>query len=253
MESSRSSKVEGVRELLAARGLDFVSRIEHSNSPPPDLVLFVPGSRVSAEAGKGKTSRRQLAALARSIQESFGLTVEWLLFQSPEDETLEQDLSALLEHRFPATVGHLSVSGAGLPQPTVWVERVPGRKPTIEPEQIRKVVAEFFELYRLGSPGVVFNDEAPEPTGPLILRVIKQHSPTDPELLEECLRARGFWVPKPGALAAKLDLLRKKGLVSRLEDGSYVLTEEALQIVPHGRYRSSSDIERALALAKRKW
>jgi hypothetical protein len=51
----------------------------------------------------------------------------------------------------------------------------------------------------------------------------------------------------------KLDQLRKKDLVIREKSDTYCLAANGLNIVPAGSYSASSDIDRALALGRRKW
>ena len=51
----------------------------------------------------------------------------------------------------------------------------------------------------------------------------------------------------------RLDVLRQKGLLVYLGDRAFALTVKGLASVPTSSRRDSSDIERALALAKSKW
>lgn len=91
------------------------------------------------------------------------------------------------------------------------------------------------------------------PANPMILRRLKTHAPVTTERLANELRSMRSMVPSVRWLQGKLDTLRKQGLVTRSSEGAYSLTEGGLSVVPHGKQRSSSDVERALAFGRRRW
>jgi len=102
------------------------------------------------------------------------------------------------------------------------------------------------KIHRMGSDKDI-------PSAIAVLRGLKATSPALPETLSGFLEESGFVVPPERWVDAKLDWLRKQNLVLRRDDGCYVLTEPGLRVVPHGKGSSSSDVQRALALARRKW
>ncbi len=50
-----------------------------------------------------------------------------------------------------------------------------------------------------------------------------------------------------------IDSLRKNDYLHRSSNGAYLLTEKGLSTVPHGNFKNSSDITRALVLGKQRW
>jgi predicted transcriptional regulator len=85
----------------------------------------------------------------------------------------------------------------------------------------------------------------------VVLRILKTKQPITVEDIAPEIEKSGYTTDIQ-RLKNIVDVLRKNGLVHRLNDGKYSLTEKGLRTVPHGNYRDSSDVERALALGE-KW
>ena len=81
---------------------------------------------------------------------------------------------------------------------------------------------------------------------------IKINQPINFQNLFNLLRRGGNDISEQD-LNRLLDALRKDKLIYRLASEHYVLREAGLKRVPHGPSRLSSDIARALVLARRKW
>lgn len=85
------------------------------------------------------------------------------------------------------------------------------------------------------------------------MRFIKVYQPISLEELKEKIQQKNF-VPEGKFLENMLDNLRKENYIHWSKaTKQYCLTEQALNLVPHGKYRASSDIDRALALRRKKW
>lgn len=93
-----------------------------------------------------------------------------------------------------------------------------------------------------------------------ILRIIKVISPArEQRIVSEFCEKMKIVKNKENKerIIAIIDSMRRKGLLVRVKLHSlqygYVPTEAALRVIPHGAYRNSSDISRALAFRKIDW
>lgn len=87
----------------------------------------------------------------------------------------------------------------------------------------------------------------------VVLRTVKTAQPCKIQDIRSALIEKGYPLLREEWIQGKLDLLRKKEVIVRQNDGSYCLSQLGLMVTPHGTYRSSSDVERALALGRAKW
>ena len=110
-------------------------------------------------------------------------------------------------------------------------------------EYIKQIDPSVSDIIFIGKKGLV--------TEAIVLRVIKIYQPIIVEEMALDIEKGGYLLDIQ-KLRNLVDLLRKKRFVYRLSDGKYALTEKGLKTVPHGNYRVSSDIIRALALGKKR-
>jgi hypothetical protein len=253
MGNSDSSKLERLQEYLSQRELDFVSDIKVSHGPGVDFAIFVSSDRVAKQAGKGCGSFRQMRMLQKSIRKELGIAVEWIVLPGDQAAVIETALREALNARYPNMFTAAYVSSPKMPPIYVWLEPKPQAKKPPEIGCLRVLCEDLFKVFGLGAPTLILGETEELPTNPTILRSLKIYSPALVEELAGHLRSSGSLVPHVRWLETKLDTLRRNGLVSRSSDGKYSLTELALSTVPYGRSRSSSDVERALALGRRKW
>jgi len=108
-------------------------------------------------------------------------------------------------------------------------------------------------LHDIENAIVTDDDAVGLPSLQMVLRKLKVHAPATIPALMSSMREAGFTVPDSRWLNRCLDRFRKQGLVTKSAEGVFCLTEKALAVVPHGKNRMSSDIERVLALGRRKW
>ena len=135
---------------------------------------------------------------------------------------------------------------------SVWVETKTNAE-AWQQSVLNALIEKFLKLYGIEGPLVMYGDSENLPSNPTILRKLKIHAPLTTEQLVEVLVSSRSVVPNTRWLQTKLDALRKQGFVVRSPEGKYSLTELGLELVPYGKVRSSSDVERALALGRRKW
>ena len=117
-----------------------------------------------------------------------------------------------------------------------------------------RIAAGYLSLvdFHLGSFNLTVLHSLPA-TIPTILRCVKVTEPVSAERLKGELKKLGFSVKPPPWLAHQLDNLRQRKLLIRNNRKCYSLTWLGLQSVPVARGRHSSDVARALALARKKW
>lgn len=240
-----------ISEFLRKSGLPFTPTARF-NAVTNTLILDIPIDLVAQSAEDGKTSRRQLAHLRGSLERDHNISVLIAFRSSPQLNDIEAGLNGLLQRKFPGKVSNLVGSFPNVAAVDVSVFLNEGIDVPLATE-IQTFVNEFFA--EAGFTTLSFNffgNEKPKPTLAAILRSVKLLAPVGlPELMHN-LDTRGFSCPDERWLAAKLDVVRKRSLVIRSTAGKYALTTEGLAVVPHSKSRTSSDVERMLALARRK-
>ena len=86
-----------------------------------------------------------------------------------------------------------------------------------------------------------------------LIRHISTLSPVSVERLAQSLQKDDLHVPSTRWLNRQLDELSRRKLVKFQADGGFVLTETGLSVLPRLEHRNSPDVQRALALARRRW
>ncbi|GEM_PF-777107 len=246
--------IKDIQKFIKDRKAKFIQEIRIR---PNDgsLVATISNSSIGEKAIEGKTSWRQLTYIRKAIKEKFNTEIEFVISKSEVHGNLENGLLGILEQKFPTVVllCFLSFPKSGFAD--VWMEfREPESVSESSREQIQEVVEEYLKLSDVNHYMVHWGlGELSLPTTVAILRAIKITAPADLGAIENNLSQNAFSWPSQTWLKNKLDLFRKKGLLLRQQDESYVLTQETLSKIPHGNFRTSSDVERALALGRRKW
>lgn len=86
-----------------------------------------------------------------------------------------------------------------------------------------------------------------------LLKVLKKIAPCDAKAIAAALYAQGTTL-KATTIHRRLDTLRQRGLITYLGDQEFALTLTGLEALASlGSRRSASDIERVLALGRRRW
>lgn len=246
--------IKDVQNFFADRKAKFIAEVRIR---PNDgsLVATISNSSIGEKAIDGKTSWRQLTYIRKAIKEEFNTEIEFIISKSEAHGKLEDGLLGVVEKRLPNVV---SLCFLSFPKPEfadVWIElSQPESVTEVSKEMVKGVVEEYLKLTDIEEYTIHWGlGELSLPTTVAILRAIKVTAPAKLDELEINLIENGFCWPSQTWLKNKLDLFRKKGLLIRQQDGSYVLSQETLAKVPHGNFRTSSDVERALALGRRKW
>jgi len=170
------SELLSVQQYLAARGLGYVR--PRTLLPSSDvLVLEVPRDRVGETASSGRTSRRQLAFVSKSLEKKYGKRVIVTVRDAQELDDIAVSLRAVLKHEFPRVVADVHVSFVTATSAAVWVESTTIADPKLI-EQIEVVARR--ELAGFGVECRTFDLVAPilpEPSAAAILRAVKVHAP----------------------------------------------------------------------------
>lgn len=138
---------------------------------------------------------------------------------------------------------------------SVWCKLADGAPATAEQaESIRTAAVAFLAPLeaRLGRLEIVSGPPEPHLSS-VILMAVRTQSPISDEDLVELVRRRGAAAIGLTDVRRILDRLAKLGLVIYQTDlKAYAITEEGLRQVPGRRRRNSPDIQRALALRRRR-
>jgi hypothetical protein len=122
-------------------------------------------------------------------------------------------------------------------------------------DELTKVIAPIFHRFGLSLAGVTLVSPMREDVSDArLLRAAKILAPCDSVAVARRLKELDDIEIAPDLVHRRLDLLRQKGLLTYLGGRRFALTLSGLAVVPISTSRrDSSDIQRVLALARRKW
>lgn len=239
-----------IKAHLEVANRDFVSDVR-IRSYDEAILLYIPRERVAEKVKEGFTSLRQIKNLEKHLAKQFSTAVEVIFMMTESHSDLEAGFYQLLNRRFNDQIKSFYISFCDERTMDSWIE-VQGLDNTLKSE-IKEYFSELLEGTNLVLGDVQWiGAKVDLPTIPVILRLIKTQQPVTVNILLETLKENYGSIDKKW-LSKTLDNLRRKGVLHWQKPGSYTLTAEALASVPAGTRRSSSDIDRALALGRRKW
>lgn len=243
-------RLDEVKNYIKEKKYGFIVDVRYR--PSDDVILiYVPQDKIVDRAGKGFTSNRQLTFLKNRVSSAHGKAVDVVITQGEGYQELEEGIYQILNRKFNDQIIALYISFGGQKVANAWIEidnSVEGMRGDIH-EHLSNILAEG-DIALDGVSWIITQAELPSLSS--LLRKIKVHQPIRmQDLLEDLLPNYASVSDK--WLNRKLDQLRKKGFVRREKNGCYVLSAMALAAIPAGTRYTSSDIERALALGKRKW
>lgn len=251
MQNLGLSHIEKLKGFFARKGFGFLNEINISHAPEGGLTIFVPRERVSATAEKNCVSMQQMKLLEKEISSELGFRVQWVIAHTEAVANLESSLLDLVNEKFPGMVEAVYISNLKLIPVSVWIEAKTNQKSLPEGD-IGKLIQRFLQVFDVKESLLIFDSQS-LPSNLMILRKLKIESPATVSRLASTFGNEKHVVPSHSWLQTKLDTLRKQGFLVRSPGGEYSLTDAALRIIPHTLNRSSSDVQRALALARRKW
>lgn len=239
-----------IKEYIKTKKYVFITDVRFR--PSDDTILiYISHNMVIEKVKTGFTSRRQIEYIKKNISNLFGKIVDVIFIKTEEQQNIEEEIYHELNQTFDEKVISLYLTFSGDNQIDAWVE--------VENlnDDFKTIIEKYLTIVldeRDFSLNVIswVNSLLELPTLPYLLRMIKTHQPIEMrgllELLNEEYSSISYiWISR------KLEQLMQKGLIQRDRNGSYVLLSAALSLIPAGTRYTSSDIERALALGKRKW
>jgi len=249
-----SPKIKKIKSLFDKRKAGYVTEIWYRASDEK-VLASVPSTAIADKAQGGKTSRRQMEFLKKAAKRDFDIELEFLIYRGEQHESLEAGLWALLKDKFPKQVLACFVSLPKAKEAEVWLELKEKEKSApMGLSNLKNLIRDYLGIFGIHLKEIFWTGADRErPSLPVILKTVKELAPSTVPEIGSKLVNDGFEVPTESWLRAKLDLLRKKQMIIRQPGGEYAVTEVGHRSIPHGTYRSSSDVQRALALAKKRW
>lgn len=241
---------EDVLRAVDKRLKKFISDVRFRPSDEA-ILLYVPREKVAEKVKLGFTSRRQLENLKKRLSKIFSKNVEVIYIVWDTHLELEDAFYQMLKHKFPDQVMSFYMSFKDKVTVNTWIEV------SELTDNLKKNVEEYY-LIILNESGLISGvilwiDSVNDlPSFPWLLRYLKTKQPINLENFVDAISGR-FPSANQKWLSHKLDQLRKKELLIREKSGYYCLSAKGVSIVPAGAKYKSSDIDRALALGRRKW
>ena len=243
--------IDDVKEYLQPKFKDIISDIRLR--PSDEMILiYISQEKIASKAYKGAISTRQINSLKKDITKRYSRKVEIILVQNPAQQELESGFFRMLNLKFDDKIVSLYVSFKHDNTVDAFIEA------SNLNVQLENEIAEHFKKILSDSklsPGNIslLSLVSNLPTLPALMRALKILQPISLSRLTVALQASYSSVTDRW-LAHKLDQLRRKGhVIWQKSSSTYVITGTGLGIVPAGTKRTSSDVERALALSRKKW
>lgn len=234
----------GFAEAEEIRPLDVDGRIN----------LLVPKRILLDASSEGRRKTRQIAKVRLALHQALKSEVVVTPWTDPLFAELEAELGRVAKKCLSADyvfvhAVHTSLGG----DLGVFVRR---SEDLVEKERdaaTKKLKATAKEFRIAFHSITIARSESPAPSGPAILRALKRLQPADAGQVAAGLTSSGQLPPSVAWLRNQLDSLRKKGFAQWDASGAYRLTLSGLAVLPQTRGRQGADVERALALARRRW
>lgn len=237
-----------IEDFLESKNVKYVSSCSFIEDEGT-LILNIPISFLAS----GATTPRKIKNLKNSISEKFNTQVIESITQSEKSNTIHFGITSIINEEISADAYDLSLiiqSDGNLNTHLKFKTQIQSGKITKIEEKIKKyfllLEAEKFSI------DIIKNSENP-PTLTAILRSAKKLAPFLMKDIIKELESRNFDLPSEKWMNNQLDSIRKKGLIFRRSDEKYTLTYKGILATPSAGNRNSSDIERVLYMARKKW
>jgi hypothetical protein len=235
-----------VRELVAKSGIPLTGSIIKDARPGNYYFAIVPLTRHGD--GRQEPSSRRLEEARLSLLAQ-GYQIDFVLSERQTSD-VEGGLRAALTTAYGDSAVSVAVAFQGR-RATVWVEMADSVMSEAMVVAVREKIDTYFASFEVAELAVQITSQVNLPSILACLRVIRQLAPVNSDTLSTALQVAGFNVPSPEWLSHRLDAMRKSGRLVRLRDGLYTLTADALQKLGTAKGRTSPDVTRMLALARR--
>lgn len=216
-----------------------------------DVMVFIPASYLGPKVSANKTSTRQLAHLKRIAARELGLRVDFRITADEGIAEIESGVTALVRNTLQSSDVKVFLSVSLDRHADLWFDAIPMSITEKVTKDVRNTVKDYLEKVGLTLHEIYLHG-ASVPSIAMVLRSVKILQPTTAEAVAKYLTNQGFSRVPIRWVKSQLDRLRKKDFITWSNE-TYSITYAGLSSLPISKGRSSSDIERALALGKRRW
>ncbi len=238
-----------------ARAPESTAAISAANG---DLIVRLDGFAAGASLPYAARRRRVVNRLVRQWAGRIHLRPLVLFKWSDAIARVEVAIKAVLSSSFGAEPEAVSVAVGKHSLVSVnatFIDPLPMKGPQIQ--QIRSLLERILKSAggRLRERGLYISVPHPVGTVPTlaeIIRAVRVAQPATLEQLAASFKQRGFAELTSGVLNSQLDLARMRGLLTQTNGRFFALTARGIAASPPTTGRKSPDIERALALGRRR-
>lgn len=238
--------LDNISSLLAELEISLAGQIVAIPNSP--AAFFVPVAIRRTGDGPPVPSKKTLLAAKHRLEQA-GVLAEFLIVDKQTVE-IEHSLRSSLLISYADLIRNSFLSREAT-DTTVWIEPKRALDPA-ERDRISEHVIEFAKLFALEKVLVLSLEDTTLATKYETLAAIRALAPVDCEHLRVELVRKGYTVPSLDWINRQFDLLRKAGLLVRLNDRRYVMSLDGLKRLGTTKNRRSPDIQRLLALARRR-
>jgi hypothetical protein len=235
-----------VRAIVSNCGIPLTGSIIKDARPGNHYFAIVPIKR--DRDGRQEPSSRRLEEARQSLLAQ-GFHIDFVLSEG-QSVDVEGGLRAALTTAYGDSAVSVAVAFQGKGA-TVWVEMADAFMNQATVAAVREKIDLYFDSFAVDELAVHITSRANLPSIFACLRIIRKLAPVDSDMLSAALQTAGFDVPSSEWLSHRLDAMRKSGRLVRLRNGTYTLTADALQKLGTTKGRTSPDVARMLALARR--
>lgn len=243
-----SIDVGAIEKFLKIKNIKYVSSCSFIEDEDT-LILNISISSLL----NGVTTPRKIKNLKNSISEKFGIRVIDSVIQSQKLNTIQFGVTSIINEEIPSDGYDLSLIIQSEGDFYVYLKL---KDPALNDKGaiIEEKIIKYFDILEIKSFIIeIIKDSKNPPTLLATLRSAKKLAPFFVGEIVKELELRGFDLPSEKWMDKQLDLIRKKGFIFRRKDGRYTLTYQGILVTPHAGNRNSSDVERVLYLAGKKW
>ena len=225
----------------------------HFGQKQREILVFLPKSVVGKIKASNKTSIRHMGYIKRMAFNDLGVEIQFRILSDVNYSDIESGLCAIIRNHLQSQDVKAFLISSLEGKTDVWLESI---SPIIIEEnnlysQLKEIIVEYLNKVGL-SLHQVYWDGPHVPSSVGILKVVKILAPVAPDEILKRLAISGYSNVPLRWLTSRLDSMRRNGLIAWF-DGQYVVTNAGLSLLPKSRGRLGSDVERALALARRQW
>lgn len=239
------SDVDTIEKFVRSKDLVLAGPIVSSRES--DVAHFV---FVKAVFGRDGGRVPSAHALKRILDDArvLGYNLTFVVVDGDRSD-LDSSLKTMLFGKFPDKIRN-SFASVVKNVSDVWIEPKQNLTST-DVSEIDSAIKEFFNFMDITTKSVNITQIENIPTSTAILKALRIVAPCNLSELRAELQRRKFTVPNEVWLSHALDKLRKHGSIVRKKTGEYFLSLKGLSALGTQKNRSSADVVRALALAKK--